>query len=351
MTDTGPPPLQGIKVLEFAGLAPGPFAGMLLSDSGASVLRVDRPSASTSTDTLARGKASVKIDMTSSAGATLIHTLISRAQIDILIDPFRPGVMEKHGLGPETLRAENPRLIYARLTGFRRQGRYAAMAGHDINYIALNGVLASLGRAEGKPYAPANLLADFAGGGAMLVLGILLALLQRKSSGRGQVVEANMVDGAGYLASFTRLSRKTPLGDGPRGTNVLDGGSPFYDTYETADGKYMSVGALEARFFTQLVRGLGLSNWDEERRLDRQQWPSLRHDLTTAFRSRTRAHWESVFDGSDACCVPVLDYAELEADGSREGDVRAPVALSDTPLRPGGGGAWSRGGIYVELYG
>ncbi|PFH62077.1 hypothetical protein XA68_15168 [Ophiocordyceps unilateralis] len=333
---TAPPPLQGVKVLEFAGLAPGPFAGMLLADCGATVLRVDRPGseASAAADMLARGKASIVVDMGTAGGAALIRELVARAGIDVLIDPFRPGVLERHGLGPETLRKMRPSLVYARLTGFRRDGRYASMAGHDINYLAVSGVLGALGRADGKPYAPANLLGDFAGGGAMLVLGVLLALLTRSKTGLGQVVEANMVDGAGYLATFTRLSRKMPsLGDAPRGHNLLDGASPFYDTYETADGRYMSVGALEPRFFTQLIRGLGLSEWnDADRRLNRDLWPALRRDMAAAFRSRDRAHWESVFQGKDACCLPVLDYAELETVEEREGDVRAPLTLPDTPL-------------------
>lgn len=251
---------------------------------------------------------------------------------DVVIDPFRPGVLERLGLGPAELRGANPRLVYARLTGFRRDGRFAAMAGHDINYLAVSGALALLGRARHPPTPPANLLGDFAGGGAMLVLGVLLALLARARSGRGQVVEASMVDGVSYLASFLRFARQTPAGDRPRGENLLDSGCPYYDTYETADGRWMAVGALEPQFFAALLRGLGLEGqgW-ERRRYDRASWPELRRVLERVFRSRTRDEWESVFEGTDACCTPVYEYGEMEADPRKEGDQRPAVTLRETP--------------------
>ncbi|KAI5461220.1 CoA-transferase family III domain-containing protein [Mariannaea sp. PMI_226] len=346
---TGPPPLQGLKVIEFAGLAPGPFAGMLLADAGASVLRIDRAQAGASSrgraipneDMLTRHKASIAVDLKATRGVALVKRLA--AQADVLIDPFRPGVLEKLGLGPDVLCAANPRLIYGRMTGFRRDGKYAAMAGHDINYLAVSGVLSLLGREGERPHAPWNILADFAGGGAVLFQGVLMAVIARQASGRGQVVEANMVDGAGYLATFPRMALKTPLGDQARGRNILDGGCPWYDTYETADGKYMSVGALEPQFFAALVQGLGLAGqgW-EERRWDSSVWPSLRKLMTDTFRGRTRSEWEAVFDGTDACCTPVLEYGELESDSSglREGDQRPVVTLRDTPclaVRQGSG--------------
>ncbi|KAI0598086.1 CoA-transferase family III [Biscogniauxia sp. FL1348] len=339
----GDPPLKGLIVLEFAGLAPGPFAGMLLADAGAHVLRIDRaPSGSSSAaeatpDMLARRKRSIAVDLKTAAGASLIRRLAA-AGADVLIDPYRPGVLEGLGLGPEALRARAPRLIYARLAGFRRDGRYAAMAGHDINYLAVSGVLALLGRAGQPPHAPWNLIADFAGGGAALVHGILLALLARHRDphGRGQVVEANMVDGSSYVASFARvasLRSPAPLGGRPRGENLLDGGAPFYDTYATRDGGYMAVGALEPRFYAQLVRRLGLAGRgygedDEAQRHDRARWPAMRRAFADAFASRTRAEWEAVFDGSDACCTPVLEYAELER---ARADQRPLVGLRDTP--------------------
>lgn len=349
--------------IELTLWSPGPFAGLLLADAGASVLRIDRavpgqshsPSgsatASPTEDMLARHKASIAVDLKSAAGVALVKALAASA--DVLIDPFRPGVLERLGLGPDELRAANPRLIYARMTGFRRDGRFRAMAGHDINYLAVSGVLSLLGRAGQKPTPPWNVLADFAGGGAVLFQGVLLALAARaagdaagngkgkggKGAGRGQVVEANMVDGASYLATFPRMALKTPLGDRPRGENLLDTGCPYYDTYETADGGYMAVGALEPQFFAELVRGLGLGGqgWEEEaggRRHDRAEWPELRRRFEGAFKSRTRAEWEAIFDGTDACCTPVLGYSELEANraGCLEGDQRPAVTLRDSPL-------------------
>ncbi|TDZ59857.1 Isopenicillin N epimerase component 2 [Colletotrichum trifolii] len=330
----GPPPLQGIKVLELAGLAPGPFAGMLLADAGASVLRVDRAggrSASPADDMLARRKRSVAVDLKSAAGAALVKHLASKA--DVLIDPFRPGVLEKLGLGPDVLLGVNPGLVYGRMTGFRRDGRYADMAGHDINYLAVSGVLGLLGAEGEKPRPPWNILADFAGGGAVLFQGVLMALLARgRNGGRGQVVEANMIDGSSYLAAFPRFALKTPLGNNGRGRNLLDGGCPYYDTYETRDGGYMAVGALEPQFFGALIKGLGLEGQGlEERRIGMDAWTDIRALFTAAFKSKTRDEWEKVFDGTDACCTPVLEYAELEKGGSREGDQRPVVTLAETP--------------------
>ncbi|CCF33087.1 CoA-transferase family III, partial [Colletotrichum higginsianum] len=328
----GSPPLTGLKVLEFAGLAPGPFAGMLLADAGASVLRIDRAVTGSRTplpteDMLARHKASVAVDLKSPAGLALVKRLAAEA--DVLIDPFRPGVLEKLGLGPDVLTRTNRGLVYARMTGFRRDGRYRDMAGHDINYLAVSGALSLLGREGEKPHPPWNILADFAGGGAVLFQGILMALLARAGNGgTGQVVEANMVDGSSYLATFPRFALKNPLGDNGRGRNMLDGGCPYYDTYETRDGKYVAIGALEPQFFAALVEGLGLAGkgW-EENRFDRGRWGELRGLFTEIFKSRTRSEWEEVFDGTDACCTPVLEYHELETDAGREGDQRAAVAV------------------------
>lgn len=269
------------------------------------------------------------MDLKSRAGADLFSELVRRA--DVLIDPFRPGVLEKLGFGPEVLRAWNPRLVLARLTGFRRHGRYSDRAGHDINYLAVSGALSLLGQKGGKPLPPGNILADFAGGGAVLFQGILLALLARHRSGRGQVVEANMVDGSAYLTTFPRLLRKTPLWNRPRGENVLDGGAPWYDTYETKDGKYMAVGALEPQFFAVFMEGLGLSGRGfEQSREDRLTWPELRRVIESKFKEKTRLEWERVFDGSDACVTPVLGLSELEKDDER-GDQRPAVTLRDTP--------------------
>ncbi|KAI9802348.1 MAG: hypothetical protein M1833_001854 [Piccolia ochrophora] len=312
-------PLAGIRVLEFAGLAPAPFTGLLLADYGASVLRIDRPHStpdpstppSSTSDLLTRRKASIAVDVKSPNGKRFLHALLPH--VDILIDPYRPGVLEALSLGPNQLCQRYSRLIIARLTGFRRNGKYAKMAGHDINYLAVSGVLSMLGRAGERPYAPGNILADFAGGGATCFMGILTALYTRTSTGRGQVVEMNMVDGSAYLATWPRLAMKTPIWNRPRGENVLDGGCPYYDVYETRDGGYMAVGALEPLFFSVLLRLLSIPHESVPGpRTDPATWPYLRDVFTQTFKSKTRAEWEVVFDGSDACVTPVLSQSDLE---------------------------------------
>ncbi|KAJ5708997.1 hypothetical protein N7493_010331 [Penicillium malachiteum] len=337
------PPLKGVRVIELAGLAPGPFAGLLLADYGASVLRIDRPKA-ISGDQLTRHKTSITLDLRDAKSKDILIRLLTAA--DVLIDPFRPGVLERLGLSPtEVLLKHNPRLIVARMTGFRRDGKYKDMAGHDINYIAVSGVLSMLGRAGDKPFSPGNILGDFAGGGAMCFLGIILALIARTTTGRGQVVEANMVDGSAYLATMPRLGRQTPAWDGPRGHNLLDSGCPYYDTYETKDpGKYFAVGALEPQFYAALLRGLGLDPKKIPAREDRDNWPALREIFTRRFKEKTRAEWESIFDGTDACATPILEQGELEAAGY---DQRPAVHLSQTPAYPfkADQGGWSGGGL------
>lgn len=262
-------------------------------------------------------------------GIALIKSIIPN--VDILIDPFRPGVLEKLGLSPEkVLMRLNPRLIVARMTGFRRDGKYKDMAGHDINYIAVSGVLSLLGRAGDKPYPPANIVGDFAGGGAVCFMGIVLALLSRERTGFGQVVEANMVDGSAHLASMPRFGQKTPMWDKPRGTNMLDGGSPYYDTYETKDGRYVAVGALEPQFYAALLNGLGFSGKEEwaKKRMDPRTWAAQKEIYTKAFKGKSRAEWEGIFDGTDACVTPVLTNAELEKGGF---DQRPIVTLKTSP--------------------
>ncbi|KAJ5796880.1 uncharacterized protein N7518_005420 [Penicillium psychrosexuale] len=341
-------PLKGIKVIELAGLAPGPFAGLLLADYGASVLRIDRPNSTSvdqlTRDQLTRNKTSITLDLRNQSSLNILLRLLPTA--DVLIDPFRPGVLERLGLSPtEVLQKHNPRLIVARMTGFRRDGKYKDMAGHDINYIAVSGVLSTLGRAGEKPHAPGNILGDFAGGGAVCFQGILLALISRSHTGRGQVVEANMVDGSAYLATFPRLARKTPAWAQPRGENLLDGGCPYYDTYETKDaGRYFAVGALEPQFYAALVRGLGFEIGELPEREDRMQWPALREIFTRRFKEKTRVEWEAVFDGTDACATPVLEQAELEEGGYEQ---RPMVHLVSTPAAPipAENGGWSGGGL------
>ena len=248
---------------------------------------------------------------------------------DVFIDPFRPGTIEALGLTPDSLLAANPRLIIARLTGFRRDGKYQDMAGHDINYLAVSGVLSQLGRKGDRPYPPANILADFAGGGLMCAFGIMMALFKRTQTGKGQVVENNMVDGSAYLASFLRYGLKTPIWDQPRGENLLDGGSPFYDVYECKDGNHMAVGALEPKFFVQLIQGLGLGQtFNVKQQLDRDAWPSMQKAFRMRFLQKTRREWEQIFDGTDACCTPVLGQSELER---QEYEQRPAVRLSASP--------------------
>jgi alpha-methylacyl-CoA racemase len=293
---------------------------------------------------LTRHKSSICLDLKNPASRAVLLSLL--AQTDVLIDPFRPGVLERLGLSPkDVLLKHNPRLIVARMTGFRRDGKYKDMAGHDINYIAVSGVLSMLGPAGQAPYAPGNILGDFAGGGAMCFLGILLALITRQRTGRGQIVEANMVDGASYLATMPRLTLHTPVWDGPRGTNLLDGGCPFYATYETKDaGRYFAVGALEPQFYAALLRGLGLKSEDLPERDDKANWPALRDIFSKRFKEKTRAEWEAIFDGTDACATPVLEQAELEQSGYEQ---RLPVGLVSTPGKAFAqdDGGWTGGGL------
>ncbi|XP_068391314.1 alpha-methylacyl-CoA racemase isoform X2 [Eschrichtius robustus] len=247
-----PMALQGVSVVELAGLAPGPFCGMVLADFGAQVVRVDRPGSRGDLSRMARGKRSLAVDLKRPRGAAVLRSLCARA--DVMLESFRPGVMEKLQLSPEILQRENPKLIYARLSGFGQSGRFCRVAGHDINYLALSGVLSRIGRSGEAPYAPLNLLADFGGGGLMCTLGILLALFERTRSGKGQVIDANMVEGTAYLGSFLWKTQQTGLWGQPRGQNMLDGGAPFYTTYRTADGGFMAVGALEPQFYELLLK-------------------------------------------------------------------------------------------------
>ncbi len=299
--------LAGIKVIEMAGLAPAPYCGLILADFGADVVRVDRPGAG-SMDQLARGKRSVAVNLKDPRGVEAVLRLAEKA--DVLIEPYRPGVMERLGLGPEIARVRNERLVYARLTGYGQQGPYASMAGHDINYIAISGALSLIGRRGEKPLAPINLLGDFAGGGMLCALGIALALVERSSSGRGQVVDAAMVDGAAHLCSFIYKFRAAGFWKDERGTNMLDSGAPFYDTYATSDGKYVSVGAIEPQFYAALLKGLGIDPATMPHQLDQTQWAATAHKFAEVFATRRRDEWAAIFDGTDACVAPVLELDE-----------------------------------------
>ncbi|XP_052133410.1 alpha-methylacyl-CoA racemase [Frankliniella occidentalis] len=297
--------LKGVRVLELAGLAPAPFCGMLLADFGATVTKIDAMNKA-SVEVLGAGKESIRLDLKHDKGKEVFRKLCAAS--DVLIEPFRAGTMERLGLGPDDILTINPRLIYARLTGFGQSGSWAKSAGHDINYVALSGVLSLLGRADQPPTPPLNLLADFAGGGLACAMGVLLALVERASSGRGQVVDAAMTEGVAYLASWVGRSRGVlPLWDAERGRNWLDSGAHFYDTYETRDGRHMAVGAIEPQFYAELLDKMGL---EEEAVPQHGDWPAARQVLAERFRERTQAEWCSVFDGSDACVTPVLTLEE-----------------------------------------
>ncbi|XP_077593422.1 alpha-methylacyl-CoA racemase [Stigmatopora nigra] len=303
--------LNGVRVVELAGLAPAPFCGMILADFGAKVIRVDRTKAGFSMDTQARGKRSVAINLKTSEGVALLRNLC--IQSDVVLEPYRKGVMEKLGLGPQELLKENPGLVYARLTGYGQSGMYSTAAGHDINYLAMSGLLSRLGRSGEKPYSPLNLLADFAGGGLTCALGIVIALLERTKSGKGQIIDASMVEGAAYMGSFVWKSRSIGMWDRPRGENMLDSGAPFYDTYKTADDKHVAVGAIEPQFYKQLLRGLEL---DEDRlppQMSLSEWPRLREIFSERFASKTQADWSQIFDGTDACVTPVLSFDQVSS--------------------------------------
>ncbi|NXS55153.1 AMACR racemase, partial [Brachypteracias leptosomus] len=301
--------LCGVRVLELAGLAPAPLCGMILADFGARVVRVDRVRSAMTPDVQGRGKRSLALDLKQPSGAAVLRRLCSKT--DVLIEPFRHGVMEELGLGPEVLLQDNPRLIYARLTGFGQAGTYARSAGHDINFLALSGVLSRLGRKDENPYAPLNLLADFAGGGAMCALGIVLSLYERTRSGKGQVIDASMVEGVAYLSSFLWKSQNSGLWSRPRGENLLDSGAPFYETYKTSDGKYMAVGALEPQFYEQFIKGLGLDSDKLPSQFSYSDWPEMKKRIASIFAQKTQAEWCSIFDGTDACVTPVLAFDQV----------------------------------------
>jgi alpha-methylacyl-CoA racemase len=309
-------PLDGIRVIEIASLAPAPFGCMILSDLGADVLRVDRadscgPGAAAPVAPLSRGRRSVGINLKDPDGIELLLRLVESA--DVLVEGFRPGVTERLGFGPEACAARNPRLVYGRMTGWGQDGPLAPTAGHDIDYIAVSGALSLVGRAGERPVPPVNLLGDFGGGGMLLALGVLAALLERERSGLGQVVDAAMVDGSALLTSFVYGLRAAGAWQDARGVNLLDGGAPFYDTYQTADGGYVAVGALEPQFYAELLSGLGLSGADLPQQNDRAGWPVLRARFAEVFATRSRDEWAAVFAGSDGCVAPVLSPAEAPA--------------------------------------
>ena len=328
-------PLDGLRVVELVGQGPGPYGAMLLADLGADVVAVVRPTDvptddRPATNPMMRGKRSVAIDLKDAEGVAAMRALLDRA--DAFIDPFRPGVCERLGIGPDEMLAANERLIYARMTGFGQTGPWAHAAGHDINYIAMAGALHTIGYAGQPPTMPINLLGDFAGGGLLMVTGIVAAAYERERSGHGQVLDVAMVEGAAMiLGPFFAAAASGAWG--PRGTNHLDGGAPFYQVYETADGEWMAAGAIEAQFYAALIDGLGLDP-AENPQWDRSQWAAMKERFGETFRSRTRRDWEVVFEGVDACVSPVLAPTEVaEHPHTRHRNVVATVngVLQATP--------------------
>ena len=308
-------PLKGLRVIELAGIGPGPYCAMLLADLGADVIRVDRLSATDlgvpvdrRFDVKGRNRRSVALDLKAPAGRDVVLRLV--AQADVLIEGFRPGVAERLGLGPDACCQRNPRLVYGRMTGFGQQGPLAQAAGHDLNYIALTGALHAIGPAQGQPLPPLNLVGDYGGGSMFLALGILSALFERHTSGRGQVVDAAMVDGASSLMSLFHGLQAAGQWSPQRGSNLLDGGAPFYSTYPTKDAKYVSLAPLEPKFFAELVRRLDLDPAYVSQQYDRSCWPRMRQDIAQRIAQRTRDEWSALLEGTDVCFAPVLSLQE-----------------------------------------
>jgi alpha-methylacyl-CoA racemase len=308
-------PLEGVRIVELAGLGPAPFAGMMLADAGADIIRIDRADRATyppmdgaHVDLMNRGRRSVAVDLKHPDGVALVLDLVAGA--DGLMEGFRPGVAERLGLGPDVCLARNPKVVYGRMTGWGQDGPMAQSAGHDIDYIALSGALGAIGREGERPLPPLNLVGDFGGGGMLLAFGMVSAILGARATGTGQVVDAAMVDGAASLMTMTYTLRAAGIWQDERGTNLLDTGAHFYEVYECADGGYFGVGAIEPQFYAELMRLLGLGDEDLSTQMDRTTWPAMKARFATIFATRTRVEWEGVFAGTDACAAPVLSPAE-----------------------------------------
>jgi len=316
-----PGPLHGIKIIELVGIGPCPFAAMMLADMGAEVIRIDRkptpgaanpfPSLGTKYDVMARGRRSLALDLKNAASREVVLTLLEQA--DILLEGFRPGVMERLGLGPDTCLARNPTLVYGRITGWGQAGPLSQAAGHDLNYLALSGMLHAMGRADAPPSPPLNLVGDFGGGAMMLAFGVVCAALEARNSGKGQVVDAAMTDGSALLGAMLYGLRAHGSWRDTRGANMLDGGAPFYDTYACRDGKFLAVGAIEPQFYAQLLALSGATDPDFARQWRQEGWPELKAKFATLFATRTRDEWCTLLEGTDACVSPVLDMAEAPA--------------------------------------
>jgi alpha-methylacyl-CoA racemase len=338
-------PLSGVRVVELAGIGPGPYTCMLLADAGADVLRIDRltpdrppPPPGPHWDLLNRSRRSVAVDLKDPDGVGLVLDLISGA--DALVEGWRPGVAERLGIGPDDCAARNPRLVYGRMTGWGQEGPLAQSAGHDINYIAVAGVLWAIGRAGDRPVPPLNLVGDFGGGGMMLAFGVVAAILEARQSGQGQVVDAAMVDGAASLMTMTYAFRQGGLWSEDRGVNMLDTGAPFYEVYETADGQWFAVGAIERQFYAELLRLTGLDGEDLPDQMDRSQWPAMKERFAAVFRTKTRQEWADIFAGTDGCGAPVL--SPWEAHEHPHNQHRGTFVEVDGVIQPGPAPRFSR---------
>jgi alpha-methylacyl-CoA racemase len=348
-------PLSGIKIIELAGIGPSPYAAMLLADLGADVLRLERARpdavAAPHWDLLTRSRPSVALNLKHELGRDLVLELAEGA--DALIEGFRPGVAERLGLGPDDIAARNPRLVFGRMTGWGQDGPLAQRAGHDINYISISGALWPIGRAGERPVPPLNLVGDFGGGGMLLAFGVLAGIVSARATGRGQVVDAAMVDGSASLMAMTHSFINAGIWREERGANLLDTGAHFYEVYETADGGYMAVGAIEPQFYAELLRGLGLEGEDLPPQMERASWAPMKERFAAIFATRTRDEWTAIFDGTDACCTPVLSPSEAArhphnvARGTFVGEAlqpspaprfsATPGAISESPATPGSG--------------
>ena len=308
-------PLDGVTIIEMAGIGPGPFCAMLLADMGADLIRIDRIGGSDlgvpstkSTDFVGRNRRSIALDLKRREAIDIVLKLVEKA--DALIEGFRPKVMERLGLGPDVCLKRNPRLVYGRMTGFGQEGPLSQAAGHDINYIALTGALASIGEHGGKPVPPLNLVGDYGGGSLYLAIGVLAGIIRARATGQGDVVDAAMIDGAASLMTIFYSLKAAGRWHCQRGDNLLDGGAPWYDTYETRDGLFLAIGAIEAKFFQELAQRIGLDADDVRRQHDREHWPALRVKMTAIFKTRTRAEWCRLLEGTDSCVTPVLTMDE-----------------------------------------
>ena len=310
-------PLSGKRIVEIAGIGPGPFCAMLLADLGAEIVRVDRASAvpdimpdSPSLDLLNRGRRSVGVNLKTPEGIETVLKLVQES--DALIEGFRPGVAERLGIGPEECLARNPKLIYGRMTGWGQEGTYSSMAGHDINYIALSGVLGMIGREGGKPIPPVNLVGDFGGGGMLLALGICAALVETAKSEKGQIIDAAMTDGSALLSTMMHSFKAMGIW-GDRGTNLLDTGAPFYDVFECADGEFISLGSIEPQFYSELLRITEIDQSENPKQMDRTKWAEMKSKIGDAIKGKTRSEWEELMEGTDVCFAPVLSMDEAYA--------------------------------------